>query len=168
MPFFNEEISKQLDAGGSSFYELQSGSNEFRIVSEFAWGYRHDYQHREEGKELDHPFYRLDDPYVGKNQHKLVLTAAMVVYDYESGELKPFTLHQKNILNVIRDYSNNEKYGNPTDYDLVVTKKGEGRETRYSVIANPPEMFSKEIEAALKDVNINVDNFYEGKPMIES
>lgn len=169
MQFFTEEANEELDKKSSGFYELQDGQNEFRIVSPFAWGYKFNFKNSAEGAEKEYPFYKTDDPEVAKNRSKLQLTAAMVVYDYATKELKPFNVHQKNILNAIREYFNNPKYGDPTGYDLVITKKGSGKETRYpSIMANPPEELSKEVQEALEKAVINVNNVYEKQPMIEA
>ncbi len=167
MNFFNDEVNEELDKKSSGFYELEEGQNEFRIVSDFAWGYKYNFKHNAEGAEKDYPFYKSDDPAVEANRSKLQLTCAMVVFDYKTKELKPFNIHQKNILNAIREYVNNPKYGEPTGYDIVITKKGSGKETRYpSIIANPPEEAGKEVKEALEKVTIDVEKAFEKEPTV--
>lgn len=169
MSFFNDAVSEELDKKTSGFYSLEEGQNNFRIVSDFAWGYKFNFQNRAEGEAKEYPFYKMDAPEVEANRSKLVLTAMMVVYDYKTKELKPFSVYQKNILGAIKEYNSNTKYGAPTGYDLVVTKKGSGKETKYpSIIADPPEAVSKEVASALESVTINLDNAYTGKPLIEA
>lgn len=166
--YFNDEVNEELDKKASGFFELEEGQNEFRIVSEFAWGYKFNFKNSAEGAEKDYPFYKTDDPEVEKNRSKLQLTAAMVVFDYRTKELKPFNIHQKNILNAIREYVNNPKYGDPTGFDIVITKKGSGKETKYpSIIANPPEEMSKEVKEALAKVKINVEKAFDKESTIE-
>ncbi len=166
MAFFNEEVNKELNKNESSFYSLEQGQNEFRIVSDFAWGYKYNFENREEAEEKEYPFYKLSDKKVQENRHKLNLSAAMVLYDYETEQLMSFNIHQKNILNAIKGYAENDKYGDPTGYDLVITKTGEGRETRYQVIANPPEELPKKVKKALDEVEIKMENVYEGESPI--
>lgn len=169
MSFFNDEVSQELDKKSSSFYTLEEGQNNFRIVSDFAWGYKYNFKNRAEGEAKEYPFYKMNDPEVEPNRSKLILTCMMVVYDYKTKELKPFSLYQKNILNAIKEYADNKKYGNPTTYDLTITKKGSGKETKYpSIIADPPEAASKEVLDAVESVNINIENAYSGKPLIEA
>lgn len=168
MGFFNDEVNKELDRSGSSYMSFEQGANTIRIISEFAWGYEYDYANREEGEEKGRPFYRTNSPEISAVRSKLVLKANMVVWDYSAKELKVLSLHQKNILNAIRDYVENEKFGAPTGYDLVVTKRGDGRDTRYGVVANPPEAIGEEIQNALMGVTINLENFYNGQnPIVE-
>lgn len=167
MQFFNDEVNEELDKKTSGFYELEEGQNEFRIVSAFAWGYKFNFKNSAEGAEKDYPFYKTDDPEVEKNRSKLQLTASMVVYDYKTKELKPFNVHQKNILNAIREYVDNKNYGEPTGYDIIITKKGSGKETKYpSIIANPPEDTSKEVKEVLEKHDINVEKAFDKEPTV--
>lgn len=169
MSFFNDEVSQELDKKTSGFYSLEEGQNNFRIVSDFAWGYKYNFKNRAEGEAKEYPFYKMSAPEVEANRSKLVLTCLMVVYDYKTKELKPFSVYQKNILNAIKEYAENKKYGTPTSYDLTITKKGSGKETKYpSIIADPPEIASKEVLDAVEAVKINMDNAYTGQPIIES
>lgn len=166
MEFFIQEANDALEKSGSSFFELETGDNMFRIVSEFKWGYKFNYQNREEAKERKYPFFRTDDPEVAANKSKLNLIATMVVFDYKSGSLKSFNVHQKDILKGMKSYLDNPKYGDLTGYDIVIKKVGEGRESRYQVMANPPEEYSPEIIEALNEVEIVLDNAFEGESVI--
>lgn len=168
MAFFNEEVNAELDKKTGDFYKLESGKNMFRIVSDFAWGFRYNYDSREEGMTLNNPFYKINDPLVEKNRDKLVLTCAMVIYDYAGSEFKIFMVTQKNILNAIREYTDNPNYGDPTAYDLIISRTGDKKETRYQVIANPPKEFDPELKKKFAEISVNINNVYEGRPVIET
>lgn len=167
MSFFNDDVNEELEKKSSSFYALEVGQNKFRIVSDFAWGYKFNFKNKAEGEAKGHPFYKLNAKEVDENRIKLVLTACMVVYDYQEKTLKPFNIQQKNILNAIKAYVDNPKFGEPTGYDLVISKKGEGKETRYTVIADPPENPSAEVLVAIEGATINVQNAYINEPIVE-
>lgn len=169
MQFFNDEINEELDKKTSAFFELEEGQNMFRIVSPFAWGYKYNFKNNEEGKEKGYPFYRTNDPEVEKNRSKLQLTCCMVVYDYKAKELKVFNVHQKNILNAIRGYAEKETFGDPTGYDLTITKTGSGKATKYpSVVADPPAEASEEVKEAVSKVVINMEQVYNKEPVFEA
>ena len=77
-------------------------------------------------------------------------------------------LHQKKILKVLRKYAENLKYGEPTKYDVIVTKNGEGRDTEYETIVNPPEDLNSEVKEALSKVTIDIQNVYNDSNVIEN
>jgi len=164
--FFTEDVNKELDKSGSAFYELEQGQNEVRIVSDFVWGYKYDYANRAEAKEKKYPFYPVGSKEAKELSHKLTLVAAMVLFDYKSGDLKSFNIHQKKILNPMRAYVENDKYGDLTGYDIVISKTGEGRDVEYSVIANPPEAMGKEVKEALEGTTIKMDNVFNSESPI--
>jgi len=166
--FFNDETNEELDKKNSDYYKFEEGKNHFRIVSAFAWGYKFNFKNSAEGAEKNYPFYKTDSPEVETNKSKLQLTAGMIVFDYREGKLMALTIHQKNILNAIREYDANPKYGAPTGYDIFVTKTGSGKNSKYpSTTADPKEEVSQAITDALAKVKITLDNFYEGKAVVE-
>ena len=162
MSFFNDEVREELKKTDGGFYDLEQGQNQFRIVVTPVWGYKYNFENRGEAKEMSHPFYAPSNPEVKENKNKLALNAAMVIYDYSSKQLRPFNIHQKKILNAIDGYEANPKYGDVTGYDVIVGKTGEGRETRYEVMVNPPEDMPKEVKEALKEVEIDMENVFVG------
>jgi len=166
--FFNDEVNEELDKKTSDYYKFEEGKNVLRIVSGFAWGYKYNYKNSAEGAEKGYPFYRTNAPEVDAIRSKLQLTAAMVVFDYKDNTLKPLTIHQKAILDSIREYNDNPKYGVPTGYDITITKTGSGKGSKYpNTIADPVEPQSEIIKEALKKVVINLENAYGGNPVVE-
>lgn len=77
---------------------------------------------------------------------------AMPVWDYESSSVKIWEVTQKAIQKALMQYAGNSKWGSPTGYDIVVTRKGDGLETEYSLIAEPAEPLNPEAAAAWKAV----------------
>ena len=83
---------------------------------------------------------------------------AFLVYDYESKKVKILELTQKTIMETIKTYVSNPKWGNPTGYDITVTRKGMGfGDTEYTVIAEPHS------DTPMLNVpDIKLDALYEG------
>lgn len=165
--FFNENVNEEIDKQEGNYFKFETGDNVLRIVTGFAWGMKYDYKNKEEGKEKGYPFYKTDDPAVASVRSKLHLAASMVVWDYKAKELKTLSIHQKGILQALRKYSENPKYGVPTGYDITVTKTVNSQGTRYpATLADPMEELSPEIVKALAEVTINLENSYNDDPII--
>ena len=62
----------------------------------------------------------------------------------------------------IKAYVDNVKWGSPTEYDMTVSKSGEGLETRYEVMANPKEELQKEIQDEYGSKKINLEALFTG------
>ncbi len=63
---------------------------------------------------------------------------AFLVYNYDAKKVQILELTQKTIMEPMKAYVSNPKWGNPTGYDFAVTRKGLGfDDTEYTVIAEP-------------------------------
>ena len=78
-------------------------------------------------------------------------------YNYGTKSIQIWSISQKTILKKIKSYSENSKYGDPTLYDLNVEKTGEGKQTRYEVVADPKEPMSDEVKKASDAVEVELD-----------
>lgn len=88
---------------------------------------------------------------------------AFVVWNYGAKKIQILEITQKTIRNPIKAYVKNPKYGDPKDYDITVTKSGEGKETEYLVVADPPEKVETHIQKARDSVTINLNALYAGE-----
>lgn len=81
---------------------------------------------------------------------------AWVVLDRSDGQVKVYEcgwMVFEQVLNLARD----EDYGDPTQYDLKITKTGEGLDTNYTVIAVPKKTaLTAEEKEKLEEANINL------------
>lgn len=82
---------------------------------------------------------------------------AFVVWDYSSKSIKILEITQKSIRDDIMAYYKNTKRGDPKDYDMTVTRTGEGLDTKYTVIANPKTALSEEQAGAYMDANVKIE-----------
>ena len=87
---------------------------------------------------------------------------AMPVYNHNEGLVQILEITQKTIMNAIKDLSKNKKWGNPADYDIVVTKTGEKFETKYTVVPDPKETLGEDIQAKIKATKINIVALFSG------
>lgn len=87
---------------------------------------------------------------------------ALPVYNYQEGMMQILEITQKTIMNAIKDLSRNKKWGNPAEYDIVVTKTGEKFETKYTVMPDPKEEMSDAVKEAKKSTKINIVALFSG------
>lgn len=84
---------------------------------------------------------------------------AFPVWDFKSKEVKVLEITQKTIMNAVRNYTKNAKWGSPImQYSFTVTREGDGFDTEYTVMANPKE---ETVDHAINDAweQAKVDGF---------
>lgn len=140
-----------------NYYKFGQGDNRFRILSSAITGWecwtkdskpvrqKEAWESRPEG-------IKMNDS--GQFQKHFW---AFIVYNYDANKAQIMELTQKSIMGAIQAYNENPKWGDPTKYDLVVDRKGEGLETEYTTIAEPHS------PAPVVDISkINLNALYEG------
>lgn len=88
---------------------------------------------------------------------------ATAIYDYESDEFKIFEITQKSLMEQLFKYIKDSDYGDPTGYDIKLSKTGSGKETNYSLVAAPPKPAGKDILARFEDFTCNLAALYDGE-----
>lgn len=88
---------------------------------------------------------------------------AMPVWNYREKAVQILEIKQTSILEAIKGYIENPKWGSPLEYDITVNRSGMGLETKYLVDHDPKEEVSKEIAKAYKDTKINLDALFTGE-----
>jgi hypothetical protein len=141
------------EAAGSSFTKLETGQTELLILPGTITGYQY-WRDGADGKAecvrspevFAEPIPDVrqrdvrdkDGNIIGKEPEKQQFYWAMPVYNYktEAFELAQFT--QAGIRNDLKAMNDNPKLGDPSGrYTVMVTKTGEGFQTKYKVDANP-------------------------------
>ena len=86
------------------------------------------------------------------------------VYDYEAQKLKVWEITQKTIRDQISALAGDVDFGNPNNYDLKVSRTGDGFETAYKVNALPPTDISKEVQEVIDTelIHIKMDALFTG------
>lgn len=157
MSFLPKEY-KTPSAGGG-YMKFQKGENKFRILSSAIVGM--EAWTEEDGKKKSLRF-KIGESVPQEFKSELKHFWAFVVWNYESESLQILEITQKSIQAGIKSLVDDSDWGNPNKYDLNITKEGEGMETRYSVMPRPAKAIDKEIAAAYKESNINVEALFDG------
>ena len=87
---------------------------------------------------------------------------AMPVWNYKDKKVQILEITQKTIQQAIKSLSENPKWGQPQEYDLVVTRIKENGKTSYTVTPDPKEPISDEIAKAYTDITINIKALFKG------
>lgn len=145
------------------YMKFLDGDNTFRILSEplmfSEW-----WEDVESGRRPVRQKLGLPIP----NEHILEYKHAwaFVVWNYDAndgaGAIQILEITQRTIQDAIKAYDSNPKWGDPREYDLVVSRQGEGKETKYNTIANPKEALPDPISNAYKEAGVNLDALMDG------
>lgn len=88
---------------------------------------------------------------------------AMVVYNYQEKRIQILELTQKGIQKTLRALAKDEDWGSPVrTYDIVVTRSGDGMETRYEVLPKPAKQLDSKILEQFEAMNIDLNALYAG------
>jgi len=131
----------EVNTGGSDFFKLQPGDNKFRILTDAVIG--------KEGWKDNKPFRRggvdaeIDVDEVDEDEKsgkpKINDFMAFYVLDHSDGKIKVAQFNQASIRKELVKYASDSDWGHPENYDITITKSGEGLTTKYSFKASPPK-----------------------------
>jgi len=87
---------------------------------------------------------------------------AFIVWNYNEQAVQILELTQAGIQKTIGELSKDEDWGAPFEYDIKVSRKGDGLETEYSVTPSPKKPLSEEIKKAALEKPCNLEALYTG------
>lgn len=157
----------EVPQGGSQFMKLTKGTNQFRVLTEPVIGYEV-WEETTEGKK-PHRFKdfkeAVNSPYAGD---KIKHFWAFAVWNYQAKQVQVLQIIQKTIMKAIEALHADEDWGSPLNYDLVVTRTGDGMETEYTVQPKPQKPVANEMTEALKASKVDLQALFTGNyPMSE-
>lgn len=88
---------------------------------------------------------------------------AGVVWDYEANEFKILEITQKSLMELLFKYVKDDDYGDPTNYDIKLSKTGEGKNTEYSLLAAPPKPIAKDIAKAFEELHCDLHALFDSE-----
>lgn len=151
----------EVPASGGNFMRFQDGENRFRILTPavLGWqGWKDGKPFNREGVEKNIEADEVDvDEKFGTGKPKINHFWAFVVWDYQEEKIAILQIHQKTVMKVIKELSEDEDWGNPMEYDLTVTQKKEGNFTKYSVKPSPQKPLKAAIEEAFEESEIDLE-----------
>ena len=88
---------------------------------------------------------------------------AFVVWNHDANKIQIMSVTQKKIRSQMKAFINNEKWGEPKEYDITLTKTGEGLETEYTVVPNTKDKLDEGILKMYEDMGVDLQAWKEGK-----
>lgn len=158
----------------SKYMKFQDGVNTFRVLSAPTVGNEY-WKTLEDGKRT--PIRKRMNEKINiaeleiNKSGKLEMPQhfwAFVVWNYKEKAVQILEIKQKSILESIKSYTENPKWGTPTEYDITVTRSGQELNTKYLVDHDPKEPVDESILKEYKSMKINLDALFDGADPFES
>lgn len=166
-PLADEFLPKGYELpDNSSFMKFVTGKNKFRILSSLVTGYEY-WKTSEEGKDVPVRSREVpadtSDGKVNPKSKKVDVNHfwLVAVWNYATESVQTLEITQKGIQKYILGLVNDPNWGKPQGYDIVVTKEGEGLNTKYTVAANPHKELPAEIIEAYEKADVNLESVFE-------
>ncbi len=143
----------------SNYMKFLEGDNTFRVLGSAIVGYEY---FNTENKPVRQKEEFDTEPSDMKKDGRVVHFWAFVVWNYTARKVQILELTQKGIMATMQSYIKNEKWGDPKDYDITVSREGSGLETKYNVTVNPKEELEPAIVDKYKAMKIDLNALYSG------
>lgn len=165
--FLPDNYEVPTTTGGGDYMKLEKGENIIRILSKpiIGWQYwntdKKPVRLKEQPMSIPEDIRRNDKGEAERVKHFW----AMKVYNYKAEAVQILEITQSTVIGAITELSKDEDWGSPLEYDLKITRTGEGLETEYSVIAKPSKLLSEDVLVASDAKPVNLEAlFSNGNP----
>ncbi len=143
--------------------KLKQGANKFRFLDAPIMGYEYWTEDRKPVRAKDlWKVIPADADISGQRGWNPKHFWAMPVWNFDDKAIQILELTQVTILNALQELIHNEDWGDPRNYSITVTRKGEALETEYSVVPSPAQPTPADIIEAYKAKPINLEALYTG------
>ena len=157
MAYFPTNYTIPKSSGNGKYTKFEQGKTKFRILSAPLIGFEYWNTDSKPVRALEKfETIPLDAKLDNEGKFKQRHFWAMKVYNYNTKQVEVLEITQKTIQNTILEYAQNEDFGDPRDYDITVSRKGEAIETEYSTIASPPKEAGDEVKEADAQTPVNL------------
>jgi len=153
--FFPEGYS--IPNMNSGYMKFENGKNKFRILDRpiFGWVW---WVKNGETKTAHRAPYDEGRPAGAKELKHFWL---MPVWNYDQKKIQILEITQVTVQRAIEAIVNDADWGNPTGFDLSVTRKGTGMDTEYLTMPGKSGAISEEIEAAYEEKREELEEDFE-------
>jgi hypothetical protein len=156
----------QIPDSNTGYFKFKQDENKFRVLSSAIVGYESWID--EDGKRKPLRWKMDEKMSVEKIGDDPKHFWAFVVWNYQEEKVQILEITQKGIMKSIQSLVSDEDWGDPKNYDIVVTRKGEGLETEYQVNPKPKKELDSGITQFYKDLHINLEALFKGEDPFSS
>lgn len=144
----------------NGYMKLKKGDNRFRILTKPILGWEWWEDTAEGGRRPQR--VRMDEGVSVATGTEAKHFWAFVVWNYQANALQILELTQKGLQRAIKGLWQDQDWGSPLNYDLVISREGEGLETEYELKPKPAKALDNEIFDKFKEATINLEALYDG------
>lgn len=165
MSYFPDGMEFQTN---SKYVKLQPGENKLRLVGEPIFGLVYWTTNGDTRKpNRVRPGTKVEIGKLEINQLTGQLDMpkpfmASKCWDFSTNELKIVEFTQKDVLKGLQAFEKNPKWGAPTEYNIIVTRSGEKKSTKYSVMPEPKEPLDEMYQKIVDETFVRLEALYEG------
>lgn len=87
---------------------------------------------------------------------------AVAVWNYDDQCVQVWEITQKSVFDALHEITKEPDFGHPNTFDIRITRKGEGLETKYTVIPVPGPIVP-DVEKAMATLSVNLDALLNGE-----
>ncbi len=148
----------EVPVSNSGYMKFKQGDNVFRIVSKpiVGWVEWIDEKPRR---------YRMADkpPFASDPKKPIKHFWAFTVWNYNENSVQILEITQNTIQTSIKNFSEDADWGDPTKYDIKVTRTGESLDTEYTISPKPHKDITPEMLEAISKKTITLEALFDGK-----
>ena len=136
-----------------NYAKINLGENRFRICSKPILGW----EGWKEKKPYRFPFAKKPEAVFDQPVKHFW---AFVVWDYSDKTLKVLEITQATVQTAITDIARSQDWGNRWEYDIKITKTGQDKNTKYSVLPAPKAKVTEEVYKATLEKPVWLDALF--------
>lgn len=157
--FLPDNYERPATSGGN-YAKLEDGANRFRFLSPAIVGWLYWTKDNKPVRLREKPTERPEDM---REDDKIKHMWAFAVWNYKEGKIQILELTQASIQGPIEDLVMTEDWGDPTGYDITITKKGQKLDTEYSVQPSPHKPVAEDVAALFKATHVDLPALFDSK-----
>jgi hypothetical protein len=161
--FLPDNYERPATSGGN-YAKLEDGQNRFRVLSAAKVGWLYWNTQNKPIRLAEKPDNTPEDIRVENGKaDKIKHFWAFVVWNYRDSKVQILEITQASIQGPLEDLVTNPEWGDPKEYDITITKKGQKLDTEYTVQPSPQKAVPIEAHAAYRAVKIDLDALFRGE-----
>lgn len=168
MSFLPEGYERPATSGGN-YAKLEDGQNRFRILSDAKVGWLYWNTDNKPVRLREKPENLPEDiRYENGKPDKVKHFWAFTVWSYRENKIQILELTQSSIQGPLEDLVMSPDWGDPKEYDITITKKGQKLDTEYSLQPSPMRPVPVEAHKAYREARVNLEALFDGKDPFET
>lgn len=155
----------ELPKPQSQFVALEEGDNRLRILSRAVVGWEAWMDGEAVRIEGEENTFDVDNVDTGDYGKKLYHFWAFIVWNADLKKIQIWQVSQRSILSGLWNLLQQEEWGDPRNYGIIVTKTVTKKKTEYKVVGVPPKPLTEEVKKALADTNLTLEKVFAEEPV---